>query len=142
MKIMERVQYVKQVITDDFAANGTLGSDMQLLGVKALLKGRNSTEWSDFMRIFADNKEQLARLTGDTAIDPQANEGWVKESSAYLVAGSPCGGMSPLHFDYLMDEDIDNGLPVNPDGTIVRPIAIPEPESVTPDGSGPSNELT
>jgi hypothetical protein len=139
MKIMERVQYVKKVITDDFAANGTLGSDMQKLGVQALLKGRASGDWATFMCIFADNETQLARLTGDTSKDPQANEDWVKETSAYMVAGSPCGGMSPLHFDYLMDEDIDNGLPAEPDGKIVRPIDIPEPpatEGVTKDNGG------
>lgn len=137
MKIMERVQYVKKVITDDFAANGTLGSDMQKLGVEAMLNGRESPAWAEFMRIFADNEQQLARLTGDITKDSQANEGWVKETSAYIVAGTPCGGMSPLHFDYLMDEDIDNGLPAEPDGKIVRPIAIPEPPA--PEGATTDN---
>jgi hypothetical protein len=124
MKILERVQYVMKVVKEDYEAGGTLGSEIQRIGVAALLKGRTSPEWSEHMRIFADNKQQLARLTGK---DDQAEQGYVKESTAYLIASSPCGGMTGTIFHYLMSPDIDLGLPVEPDGTIERPIPIPEP---------------
>lgn len=122
MKIIARVNHVKDVVKANHASGGTLGADIQRLSFGAIQHGIASRAWAKYMSIFADNTAQLKRLTGE---DDLANVGYVKESCAYLVASGPCGGMTPTFFSEFMSPDIDQGLPEEPDGTIIRPINIP-----------------
>lgn len=111
-----------------------LGFQLKQASIKAIMAGIGSPEWKSYMSLFADNADQLTRLTV-----PAANEdSWLPEARAYIVANSVCGADSTtqtfLRVDELIDDNlnpnidqsiVDPGLPVL-NGEIVRPFSIPE----------------
>jgi hypothetical protein len=113
MKIMDRVNLVRDAILAEQTAGGgngpgTKGFKLKVAAIRATLGGIVSTDWEDYMTIFASNEDQLKRLTGRDASAPDA---WVKETSAYIVSNGTCGGFTPLGLPQFLNPQIDDGLP-------------------------------
>jgi hypothetical protein len=126
MKIVERVHRVRDAVATDYAANGTLGEDLQAASFKAILGGIGSEDWANYMSLFADSEEQLARLRGADALS--ASEPWVKVQCAYLAGGGVCGGMTPSRLLEFVTSAIDLNIAdtaPNPAVTGRRPFQIP-----------------
>jgi len=112
-----------------------LGSQLKQASIKAMMAGIGSDAWEEYMSLFADNADQLTRLTV-----PKVNEDpLLAEARAYIVANSICGADSTtqtfLRVDALIDEDLkptsDKSI-VDPvdgkpeaNGAVVRPFPIP-----------------
>jgi hypothetical protein len=114
-----------------------LGFKLKQAAIEAMMAGIGSKEWKSYMSLFADNADQLNRLT----VRAQNEDLWMLESRAYMVANSICGADSTtqtsLRVDALIDEELgvasDNQIidpPENgeaiPEGAIVRPFRIPK----------------
>jgi hypothetical protein len=126
MKIVDRVHYVRDAVAADYAANGTLGEELQTASFKAILGGIESEDWANYMSLFADSEEQLSRLRGTDALS--TNEPWVKVQCAYLAGGGVCGGMTPSRLLEFVTSAIDfniNDTAPNPAVTGRRPFQIP-----------------
>lgn len=121
MKIRARITQVQEALHAQGTAS-KLHTDFTSAALNAIRGGITSAEWKEYMRLFADNEAQLKRLTGEDS----STEGYVKVASAYLVANGTCGGHSPmgLPLAFGVDERIDDDLPDQPDGTIVRKLII------------------
>ena len=117
MKIIERIALVQAALIAQ-GTQTTLHGKMTNAAINAVRGGITSTDWSKYMTLFADNEQQLKRLTGQDEVSQQ--EGYVKVSSAYLVANGTCGGFTPAGLHQFIDARIDEGLPSEPDGTITR----------------------
>lgn len=120
MKILERIALVQAALVAQ-GTTTTLHFELSDAAIKATRGGIVSQDWADYMTVFADNEQQLKRLTGK---DDQAEEDYVKVSSAYLVANGTCGGHSPTGLHLFIDARIDEDLPVEPDGRVRRIINI------------------
>lgn len=120
MKILNKVERVKCGLVIDTYKGGTKGAKLKAAATEAALKGMGSAEWKNYMTIFADSKEQLARLTGDDSHAP-----YVRQMSAYLVANGTCGGETPHNLAQGIDESIDDDLDVPTDTTFKPYIDFP-----------------
>lgn len=112
------------VVTDTFNG-GNLGSLLRATAVNALTNGRTSDEWKEYMTLFADNEEQLMRLTAEGDNDP----GWFREQRAYIVSNAICGadtnGQTGAHVEdaFSADPTLSNTLDHTVDD---RPFAVPD----------------
>jgi len=89
MKILERLEKIRDDVAADPLANAALGARMQELGCLAVEEGINSRAWEQYMRLFASNPDQLKRLIGK---DEEFNQTfWGRKSLAYMVANGCCG---------------------------------------------------
>jgi hypothetical protein len=91
-KITKKITDKHDEIIDNGIKPGDAGYDIaEDLGqqaTEAILNGKNSREWRDFMKNFASNKAQMLRLLGrDAAFN--ANE-WSREVLAYITANPMC----------------------------------------------------
>lgn len=137
MKIIDRVKAVSEAFIEDgkpTGTGGTLAFPMKSAAILAALGGINSKEWRDFMSILACNEDQLKRLTGADAF---AKIAYVRESSAYLVTNSTCGGHTPQRLPEFVDERIDDQLNFITDPNFVRVIDIKLPPKA-PAGDQPA----
>lgn len=102
---------------ENAAIRDQLGFDLKHAAIKAMMKGIGSAEWTSYMSLFAENAEQLNRLTV-----PQENEDpWLRESRAYIVANAICGADSTTQTSLRVDNHIDDSLSAYADNTIVDP---------------------
>lgn len=138
MKIIDRVKGVRFAIIKNNETQGTLGSDVGDAALKATLGGRGSTDWEAYMTLFVDNEAQLKRLTGKEVTGE--GQGYIAITSAYLVANGGCGGHTPRGLPRFLDPRIDEGLPVEPDGTIQRLFEISFPEVIPEISDDPCDE--
>ena len=116
-KIMDRLKKTMAAMSNPATGPG-LGFDLKDAAIKAIMGGRASTEYESYMSLFADNKDQLARLTAPIkAADPL----WLAESRAYMIANAICGGDSTTQTGVAVKEDIDKGVSEAIDGKIVEP---------------------
>jgi hypothetical protein len=121
--------------TDEFRV--PLGLKLKKAAIEAIMAGIGSKEWRSYMSLFADNADQLTRLT----VRAENEDSLVLESRAYMVANSVCGADSTtqtsLNVNALIDAELvvvsDNQIidpPENgeaiPDGVTVRPFRIPK----------------
>ena len=116
--------------------NDQLGFRLKRAAIEAMMAGIGSKAWTSYMSLFADNTEQLNRLT----VRGENEELWLLESRAYMVANSICGADSTtqtsLRVDALINDEIQaesDGMIVDPvdgeapgEGVIVRPFRIPK----------------
>lgn len=137
MKILDRVKAISDVFIEDAkptGTGGTLAFPVKDAAIEAALGGIKSDEWRNYMSILASNEDQLKRLTGNDAL---ANESYVRESSAYLVTNSTCGGHTPQRLPEFVDVRIDDGLDPKTDPNFVRFIDIELPPAA-PAGEQPA----
>ena len=125
MKIIEKINARFNKMLEDPAFRASFGEKMQNLACTAVAQGINSRVWSDYMRLFASNPAQLARLNGEEAAFNKTT--WGLKASAYMVANGCCGsettaatGISCLegpavgtarHMSTDMIDILDNGVP-------------------------------
>ncbi|HEX5873603.1 MAG TPA: hypothetical protein VFY60_03085 [Pyrinomonadaceae bacterium] len=133
--ILERLEMTGTAM-QNAAIRDKLGNDLKKAAIKAMMNGIDSPEWVSYMSLFAENAEQLNRLT----VPQPDEETWQTESRAYIVANSICGADSTTRTRLRVANDIDVGIistadgsivdPVDgqdpPDGAIVRPFSIPQ----------------
>jgi hypothetical protein len=103
MTILQNIRNVSKAVIDDEA----IGESLKNAAIKAVLGGVGSQDWEIYMRIFADNTEQLNRLTRREEPLP-AN--WDGESVAYLVSNAICGGASTGELRQFIKPSLDEGL--------------------------------
>src|SRR6185295_4133246 len=89
MGIIRNLEKMHVAVVNDtfFMSNKGLGRQLSELAVAALMKGMGSAEWERYMTLFADNPEQLRRLTQEDINEPD----YFPRSRAYMVANAVCG---------------------------------------------------
>lgn len=103
---------------DDEEVRVQLGMQLKQAAIRALMAGIGQKPWNDYMSLFANNQQQLTRLT--VAAE---NEDWrVTESRAYIVANSICGADSTTQTSLRVEDIIDGDLDAGGDGSIVDPV--------------------
>lgn len=119
MKNLEKVHAA--VVVDKAKAEGQLGESIGILAVEAIMKGIKSDEWKTYMSLFADNAEQLDRLTVETP-----GEGtYLRQARAYIVSNAVCAAGTNTFTGARVDERIDDGVnSEDPDGTVSKPPGI------------------
>lgn len=122
MTIFKNLQKVAAAVALDEVAGGTFGDMVKNAGIAAVMGGINSAEWKTYMSLFADNAQQLNRLT---IPDPQNDANYYPESRAYIVTNSICGTITGTRTHLNVNPDIDDTLPDAPDGTVTKPFPIP-----------------
>jgi hypothetical protein len=116
-KIMDRLNKTMAAMNNPVTSPG-LGFNLKDAAIKAMMGGRASTEYESYMSIFADNKDQLARLVAPIKpTDPP----WLAESRAYMIANAICGGDSATQTGVKVDTGIDDGISDVVDNKIVEP---------------------
>jgi len=108
--------------------NNQLGFKLKRAAIEAMMAGIGSKEWNSYMSLFANNTEQLNRLT----VRGENEDLWLLESRAYMVANSICGADSTTQTSLRVDLLIDESLNANSDYSIVDP---PEQGEVVPPGA-------
>lgn len=120
-KIIEKIEDKHKEIADRMNSGDpvkeqearAIAAEMKKLASKAILKGIDSDEWREYMKVFAkDDTEHIQRLNGeDTAFNETE---WGYESLAYVVANSTCDVMTTGRTDRdmppLMRLNLDYGL--------------------------------
>ena len=120
MSIFKNVKKVRAKIANDNVdnSNATVSKELNKAAVAALAGGMKSVAWKSYMAVFADNQQQLARLTEQAENEPF----YVTQTRAYMVTSGVCDigtNMTlPPTFDQRIDgeETADDNLPV-PDQT-------------------------
>jgi hypothetical protein len=122
MPILDKlVQKRAEVLEAEQNDNKVVGERLKALAVAAILRGKKSKAWDTYMRQYAENPEQLARLKLEDDFSKQ--EDWVPEMVAYMVANATCGGGTGNGLVNNVDERIDAELPSAP-----APLPEPPPE--------------
>lgn len=131
--ILKRLQKTDAAM-DNPAHRVQLGFKLKEASIKAMMGGIGSDDWKAYMSLFADNVDQLNRLT----VPQDGEDAWLPEARAYMVANAICGADSTTRTSLRVDDDIDDGVnnaadgsvvdPGQPaaNGAIVRPFVIPE----------------
>ncbi len=122
MSIMGNLKKVSAAVEADNDNGGNFGVRLRKSAINALIGGIRSADWMTYMSIFADNAEQLRRLT---VVDEQNDPNWVKESRAYIVSNAVCGANTTTVTTANVRDEIDEGLTDEPDGLVVKPFSIP-----------------
>ena len=86
MKNLEKMHVA--VVVDKFngSPNG-IGQKLSKAAIDAIMSGFGSPKWREYMSLFADNPEQLKRLTEVQGTDLS----YYPEARAYIVANAVCG---------------------------------------------------
>lgn len=100
------------------AFNVQLGFKLKQAAIEAMMAGIGSDAWKSYMSLFANNAEQLNRLT----VRGENEELWLLESRAYMVANSICGADSTTQTSLRVDALIDDNINVESDDSIVDPV--------------------
>ena len=103
---------------NDAQFSDQLGFKLKQAAIEAMMAGIGSEKWKSYMSLFADNTEQLNRLT----VRAQNEDLWLTESRAYMVANSVCGADSTTQTVLRVDALIDDNLTANSDNKIVDPV--------------------
>jgi hypothetical protein len=113
------------VVLDTFrGAPLQLGDKIMKLAIAALEGGIGSDAWKNYMSLFADNEIQLSRLRGADG----NNADYLKQFRAYIVTNAMCDASTDTKTGLRVDERIDDLIvDDDPDGTITKPIDIPNP---------------
>lgn len=121
MSIMRNLDKVHVAVVLDNFRGRQFGSNLKAAAVAALSRGVGSDEWREYMKFFADNEEQLTRLSVESPDDAD----YIRESRAYIVANAICGAASTGQTGLNVDARIEVAN-TNPDGTIAPPFPIPD----------------
>ena len=89
-----------------------LGEALNAAAVEAVIGGINSAAWKSYMAVFADNPEQLTRLT-----EPQpGEEQYLQQMRAYIVSNAICTPDTNAFLNNRVRKEIDGvaGSGTNP----------------------------
>jgi hypothetical protein len=124
MKILEKLQKLNAIVTKDRdhgTPPGLLGKQLSLAAVAAITNGIKSEDWKKYMSLFADNKEQLERLTVPKPTDPD----YLPLFRAYIVSNAVCDITTTTNTANKINADIDKDLNDAVDNQVARPFVIP-----------------
>ncbi|HEX8399865.1 MAG TPA: hypothetical protein VF644_20715 [Pyrinomonadaceae bacterium] len=106
MAISDNIKEVMAKIQQEHGTSSTpTGDEVRRKAYAAIMKGSNSNEWKDYMRLFAKNDAELAKLMPE----PESSSGSGSGSGSgystdagrrnlarvYLAGNGPCGAESP-----------------------------------------------
>lgn len=117
MKIVDKLNDIHcKIYTSPKGEGGILAEKLQRESVQALLKGKGTQAWEDYMKNLVDPNipAQLDRLTGN---DANFNAlPYAEQTLAYLVANSICGIATATgtknNLDDLMLESLDKDFSI------------------------------
>jgi len=105
MSIFKNVRKVRAVIAqesvDDFISPA--GSALNTAAMAAIAGGINSAAWKSYMAVFADNPQQLARLT----VQADGEDPYIKQMRTYMVTAGVCDPGTSMGMPPGFDERID-----------------------------------
>jgi hypothetical protein len=149
--IKQNVNELRDAILREKDKKGsTFISDVRNAAVKATRGGVSSLEWKTFMTIFADNPEQLERLTVKDGDPSLVGREYILDSAAYMVGGSICTSETVAHLPHRIDDRIDEGLSDVADAVFaaLKVLTIPKPtppvqpaSSTNPPPAPPANPV-
>lgn len=115
--ILDRLNQTDAAMNSD-KFRDSLGTKLKQAAIEAIMNGINSKEWKSYMSLFADNADQLNRLT----VRAEKEDLLVVESRAYMVANSVCGADSTTQTSLRVAALIDDNLDAKADNSIVDPV--------------------
>lgn len=99
---------IEEIMQDIQNGNSTLAVSIQAKAVAAIQAGEGSPEWIEYMEMFSQNSEQLARLT---PTDNSANQFDMDVARTYLVGNGVCGAATTGEgLDFGIGDKLDEGL--------------------------------
>ena len=122
MGIMKNLDKVHVAVVIDTFNGGNLGQQLSAAAMSAIMKGLGSPEWKKYMSLFADNAEQLTRLTVEDEDEPVEYR-WAR---AYIVSNAVCGAGTTGQTKQNVPTIFDDNLTEAADGTVQKPFPIPE----------------
>jgi hypothetical protein len=132
MKNLEKMHVA--VVLDKFNGSpAAIGQQLSRHAIEAMMAGFGSPQWKKYMALFADNPDQLRRLTEVT----DGDEAYFTESRAYIVANAVCGAGTTGQTGQTVTTgfgDAPVGVPaaqfdaVDAQFIATRPFVVPEPE--------------
>jgi hypothetical protein len=123
MKIIDNLKKVAAAVALDDTKGGNFGTLVQNAAIDAITNGLDSNAARDYMSLFADNADQLRRLTTPEATDLN----WFRESRAYIMGNGVCGTITGTRTHLNVRPELDADLPsTDPDGTVNKPFPIPQ----------------
>jgi hypothetical protein len=124
MKITERIQLHRDAIIAN--PGGSTDRMIQDQSVAAIINGKASVAWHDYMSNFSSNDPQLQRLLGNDQAFMNHSTGWGPIILAYIVSGGVCGGGTGLSLPADMSTPfkqlLDGGLPTETDNDQSGPL--------------------
>lgn len=119
MSIKRNLEKIHVAVVTDTFNGGNLGFMMKKAAVSAITAGMDTPEWNAYMSIFADNTQQLRRLTVKDPGEPD----YFQDSRAYIVSNAVCGAETDTRTGLKVDDRLsaDPGIPDNVDGTVIKP---------------------
>jgi hypothetical protein len=104
MAISDNIKEVMAKIQQEHGTGSTpTGDEVRRKAYAAIMKGSNSNEWKDYMRLFAKNDAELAKLMPESQSGSGSGSGSGYNTDVggrnlarvYLVGNGPCGAESP-----------------------------------------------
>jgi len=116
MSIFKNLKKVHAAVTADLVNDApTLSALINAAAVKAIMGGKDSDEFKSYMAIFADNPEQLERLT----VPKDGEPAYIAQMRAYIVANAICDAGTNAHTGNKVTSQIDgdpaNNVPMVPE---------------------------
>ena len=144
MSILNNLKKIHAAVTAQRVSNNEspLGRALNEAAVLALLGGFGSDAWRSYMAVFADNPEQLERLTVKQDDDEPF---YISQMRAYIVSNAICDSGTNAFTSNRVTDLIDGPVgasaapseePSDPDGEIrdLRPAGLKSIPSVTVEG--------
>jgi hypothetical protein len=109
MTIREKILEKKKTMLMELLSNDkTTSNEVQELALAAINAGPGSDEWQTYMKLFAENEQQLNRLMAKDGTQGQPN---MDRARAYLIADGPCGTDTVTNFGnnttVILDKDLN-----------------------------------
>ncbi|MDQ4123189.1 MAG: hypothetical protein M3209_17265 [Acidobacteriota bacterium] len=107
MAISDNIKEVMEKIRQEHGTGSTpTGDEVRRRAYAAIMKGANSNEWKEYMRLFAKNEAELAKLMPEPESNSGSGSGYGSGynnndaarrnlARVYLLGNGPCGGDSP-----------------------------------------------
>jgi hypothetical protein len=95
MAISDNIREVYEKIKREYGTGKTpTGNKVRKKSVAAIMAGASSEEWKDYMKLFAKNEAELARLMPEPNPKNKRDIARRNLARAYLVGNGPCGADS------------------------------------------------
>lgn len=123
MSIKRNLDKVHVAVVTDTFNGGNFGFLLKRAAVSAITKGMDTPEWNKYMALFADNQQQLQRLTVKDPNEPD----YFQDSRAYIVSNAVCGADTTGQTGQNVEGGFsdDPNIPNEDDGTVTKPFEIP-----------------
>lgn len=105
MSILNNIKKVRAVIANQFVDSDVSDAGQKLndAAMEAIFHGIGSDQWKSYMAVFADNPDQLTRLT----VPGPNEETYLRQMRAYVVTSAVCDMGTNLDITGKIDSRID-----------------------------------